>query len=541
MTYSSASAPEMSSPGMTPELQVFQERFGDPHLYLAYHAAFPIALTPHLLYRLWANFQADMQGQALQIPWIAVADLLLSPICHEVGYELYEMEQHTRNQLLEQLTDHPGLGQQRLQELAHFLLAYIQQQLKSPRATVRDFALAQRWTALAYLHPEAAAHELALQLAQLSLADKTEWLWLASLAETLADPLRKGNFEPLLIYLQGMRSLARDDDSRAAAQFQTLPTHNHRMVVAGVTLPIPEFRQSVWRISAVQAAPPTFRSLEFKTAELIRQPRFLRLGSKWRVCRQEGQAESFDEPLGEGVVLEMVHIPAGQFRMGAAEKEGDDRERPQHLVTLDAFCLSAFPVTQAQWQVVAKQNKVRIDLHPELSRFKGANLPVEQVTWFGAIEFCERLQLLTGRPYRLPSEAEWEYACRAGTTTPFYFGKTLSPEVATYDSQQRYRSGPKSKASKQTSNVGCYQAANAFGLEDLHGNVWEWCADHWYEDYTDAPADGEARVTDSRSSHRIIRGGSWMHGPSECRSAYRNDVPPDYRVLTIGFRVAVSL
>ena len=182
---------------------------------------------------------------------------------------------------------------------------------------------------------------------------------------------------------------------------------------------------------------------------------------------------------------------------------------------------------------------MRIELNSEPSRFKGANLPVEQVTWFEAIEFCERLQLQTGKPYRLPSEAEWEYACRAGTHTPFYFGETISPQLATYDGSQRYRSGPKGKSSKQTSEVGSFQAANSFGLNDMHGNVWEWCADHWYDDYIDATFDGTARTTNTRNWYRVIRGGSWLDDPNVCRSAYRNKVPPENKVLTIGFRVAV--
>jgi formylglycine-generating enzyme required for sulfatase activity len=227
--------------------------------------------------------------------------------------------------------------------------------------------------------------------------------------------------------------------------------------------------------------------------------------------------------------------------MGTANNEGDYRERPQHPVTISCFFLSRFPVTQAQWRTIAKTNKVRIELNPDPSYFKGDNLPVEHITWFEAIEFCERLQLQTGKPYRLPSEAEWEYACRAGTETPFYFGETISPQLASYDGSQCYRSGPRGRSSKQTSEVGFHIAANAFGLDEMHGNVWEWCADHWYDDYTNVSTDGSVRTTNSRNAYRVIRGGSWCDHPNTCRSAYRNGIPPENRILTIGVRVAVSL
>ena len=238
----------------------------------------------------------------------------------------------------------------------------------------------------------------------------------------------------------------------------------------------------------------------------------------------------------------MVQIPDGSYLMGTVNsKEGDYRERPQHTVTISSFFMSRFPITQSQWKAVANSTKVRIDLNPVPSIFQGDSLPVENITWFEAIEFCERLQLQTGRPYRLPSEAEWEYACRAGTQTPFHFGETISPKLASYDGSKRYRAGPKGKSSKQTSTVGSYNAANAFGLEDMHGNVWEWCADHWHEDYTNAPADGGARITDNRNSPRVIRGGSWVQESSECRAAYRNGIAPRNKILTIGIRVVVSL
>jgi formylglycine-generating enzyme required for sulfatase activity len=519
----------------------FQKRFSEAHVHLAYHAALPIALTPHLTYCLWANFPMDIEKQDLKVPWIAVADLLLSPLCREVGHEVYEMDADLRNYLLEQMIHHPRFGQKRVEELAHFLLSYVQQELKDSKSSRQTLAQAQRWTALAYVHPESVAHDLAVTLAELSLSEKTEWLRLTSLTEAIATPLRQAHFESLLTYLQGMRELTRGNHIQAESTFKSLPAHNHRIVVAGVTLPIPEFQDSNWHINPVRSRVPSLKSLKFETAKLVRQPRFMGLGSRWVIERHEQQATLFDERLEGQISLEMVRIPEGKYWMGSAQKEGNYQERPQHPVSITSFFFSRFPVTQAQWRAITKTTKVRIELNPEPSYFHGDNLPVEHITWFEAIEFCERLQLQTGRPYRLPSEAEWEYACRAGTQTPFYFGETISPQLASYDASKRFRSGPKGKSSKQTSEVGSHNAANVFGLDEMHGLVWEWCADHWYDDYTNAPTDGSVRITNHRAFPRVIRGGSWMHEPAICRSAYRNGIPPTNKVLTIGFRVAVSL
>src|SRR4028119_567079 len=179
-------------------IEAFGKRFGEAHLYLAYHAAFPLALTPDLLYRLWANFQRDIYGEVLNLPWIAVADLLLSSLCDEVGHELYEMEGAVRNALLSELKANPRFGTERINELSDFLLAYIRQQLDSSDLDTRDFAHAQRWTALAYTRSTEAAREIASALSTFKLDDRAEWIRMASLVETFAEPLAE--FEPLLIY-----------------------------------------------------------------------------------------------------------------------------------------------------------------------------------------------------------------------------------------------------------------------------------------------------------------------------------------------------
>ena len=181
----------------------------------------------------------------------------------------------------------------------------------------------------------------------------------------------------------------------------------------------------------------------------------------------------------------------------------------QHEVTIADFFIGKYPITQAQWRAVAALPEVERSLEPDPSNFKGDNRPVESMTWEDAVEFCARLTAKTGRTYRLPSEAEWEYACRAGTTGPFHFGETITPDLANYDGNYTYGDGPKGRYRNKTTPVGQFPA-NAFGLYDMHGNVWEWCQDHYHSDYIGAPTDGSAWVSGGDSSRRMLRGGSWL-------------------------------
>jgi len=260
--------------------------------------------------------------------------------------------------------------------------------------------------------------------------------------------------------------------------------------------------------------------------------------------RNRRQATFFIENLGKVVMLEMVAIPGGTFMMGspATEEGRDDDESPQHLVTIKPFYMGKFTITQAQWREVAALPKVNRDLDTDPSSFKGDNLPVEQVSWSDAKEFCKRLSSKTGRTYRLPSEAEWEYACRAGTTTPFHFGETITTDLANYNGNSTYGSGPKGDSRQETTPVGSFQVANAFGLYDMHGNVWEWCEDHWHRNYNGAPNDGSAWLNknDNDNHYRLLRGGSWLNSPQLCRCAPRLRVGPDYRDYYFGFRVVCS-
>ncbi|MEM6256620.1 MAG: SUMF1/EgtB/PvdO family nonheme iron enzyme [Cyanobacteria bacterium P01_D01_bin.156] len=239
--------------------------------------------------------------------------------------------------------------------------------------------------------------------------------------------------------------------------------------------------------------------------------------------RDHRGVEHCQEDLGKEINLDLVLIPGGSFMMGSPDGQGKDNERPQHEVTVKSFLMGKYVVTQAQWKAVATLPEVNRVLTADPSRYKGDNRPVECVTWDDAVEFCKRLSKKTGREYRLPSEAEWEYACRAGTKTSFYFGESLTLDLPNYDT------GP-------TADVGSFPA-NAFGLYDMHGNVWEWCLDHWHENYEGAPTDGSAWLSSDSNKSRLLRGGFVLIEPDNCCSALRYRYMRDVKNDGFGFRV----
>jgi formylglycine-generating enzyme required for sulfatase activity len=267
-----------------------------------------------------------------------------------------------------------------------------------------------------------------------------------------------------------------------------------------------------------------------------------------QIKKESKQSQYFSQDLGNDITLEMVAIPGGTFTMGTEDEEIErlvkkfdwqyfSREKPQHQVTLPSFYMGKYPITQAQWQAIAATAKIDIDLETNPSNFTGNELPVERVTWYQATEFCKRLSRETKQEYRLPSEAEWEYACRAGTTTPFYFGETITGKLANYDASNTYADEPKGEYRKETTPVGQFPP-NAFGLYDMHGNVWEWCADTWHDNYDGAPRDGSVWTKNGNDNRSPLRGGSWYGNPFVCRSAYRYN--PGRRVNfsnDFGFRV----
>ncbi|HAC65819.1 MAG TPA: hypothetical protein DCF68_20385 [Cyanothece sp. UBA12306] len=315
-------------------------------------------------------------------------------------------------------------------------------------------------------------------------------------------------------------------------------------------------------------------------------------------------ASYFTEKLANDVDLEMVAIPGGTFTMGSPESEKDsyDDERPQHNVTVSPFFMGKYPITQGQWKEIAQRTdlKINIDLDEDPSNFKKPyqdqdreidrwQRPVEQVNWYEAVEFCQRLSKLTRRDYRLPSEAQWEYACRSQKSEvrsqkseltiaqwnekynqPFYFGETITADLVNYRASSTYADEPNGEYRSQTTPVGQFPP-NAFGLYDMHGNVWEWCQDDWHDNYDGAPTDGSAWIdgnedenspqenslesrendenlnqendlksseNDENQPNTVLRGGSWLNDPVNCRSAYRfYFYPREDRIGNSGFRV----
>jgi formylglycine-generating enzyme required for sulfatase activity len=283
---------------------------------------------------------------------------------------------------------------------------------------------------------------------------------------------------------------------------------------------------------------PQIEAFDFDVATLT----VSQLGLEIR--RSPGQAYQFLELLSDRLILEMVQIPTGKFLMGAPKEEfcSESSEYLQHLVNVPEFYLGKYPITQEQWRFGASLPKIDRGLNSDPSYFKGKSLPVEKVSWLDAIEFCARLSRHTEREYRLPSEAEWEYACRARTTTPFHFGETIDPQLANYNGNYTYALGQKGEFRKKTTSVGSFQVANNYGLFDMHGNVWEWCQDYWHRSYQDAPNDGSEWIDlHPQYDRRSIRGGSWLYVPNCCRSASRYSYPPDYYQSNCGFRVACEI
>lgn len=260
------------------------------------------------------------------------------------------------------------------------------------------------------------------------------------------------------------------------------------------------------------------------------------------ISRPRGKVQIFREDLGDGENLALVRVPSGMFQMGSLETEEkrNNNETPQHWVNINSFFIGQFPITQIQWWLVANLPQVERPLNYAPSEFKGAEQPVECVTWYEAVEFCQRLSHKTGRSYRLASEAEWEYACRAGTTTPFHLGYTLIDSVANFKATEPYGFAPVGLYREQPIAVGSFGVANAFGVGELHGGVLEWCQDKWHDNYQGAPNNGSVWDSGGDDSRRIVRGGSWYSHPKQCRSAYRGYFTPTEIYSNVGFRVVVS-
>jgi eukaryotic-like serine/threonine-protein kinase len=246
-----------------------------------------------------------------------------------------------------------------------------------------------------------------------------------------------------------------------------------------------------------------------------------------------GRAQIFQEELGRDIFLTMVKIPAGRFLMGSppGEPARTVKEQPQHQVSISEFYLGQTLVTQAQWAAIFpdRQN----------GSIDNNLVPVHSINWLDAIDFCDRLSQKTGHNYRLPTESEWEYACRANTTTPFAYGDTITPSVVNYNGNCPYGQAPKGEFRQQVTPVAKFPP-NLFGLYDMHGNLWEWCLDEWFDDYRNSPSDGSAmgnlNLKDDRL-FRVVRGGSWFSHAQICRTANRTGLFAAFRHSFYGMRV----
>lgn len=320
---------------------------------------------------------------------------------------------------------------------------------------------------------------------------------------------------------------------------QNLPAGRGEHLTQPQTLPVDEkpVKLPEVRPSIPKAPPIRLQTFQFETVSVNSEGRV--------VSQREAKADYFAET---NVGLEMVAIPGGTYPMGLGSSQlaafrsqpaarslsMDPIETmlPQRFVSLPSFFISRYEITQAQWRLVANLPKVARELSRKPSYIEGDRLPVDQVSWEDANEFCNRLTQSTGRRYRLPTEAEWEYACRAGTTSLFHFGDKLVPDLANYRiSSVDAMAGP--------APVGSKGVANRFGLFDMHGNVQEWCADTWHPNYKGAPSDGRAWEGGDANS-RVLRGGAWTSEALACGSPVRVKGSVTLRARSIGFRVVTT-
>lgn len=513
------------------QVALFTERYGQAMLDFACHAAFPQMLTTELVYLLR---QLLSEQYELDLHWSAAPELLLSNLCDTAGHDLYGMSVGIRRVLLEKLvTQH---GRKRLDELADWMGEYIKYRLErdfSSRARV--FGDPSEWTVLACLKDDEIAAKIKEQLRQVLAETEPPYdrFQLSALVEDHADLLAQQGLQPFKLQDLAQRIEANNLDAPEPDNFiefvQTMMSFNDFPLLQTKEIFYASISFEQTEIESGDALYP----FEFETVQVDERGKI--------VHKEQGRAFAFKEPLAPDNWLEMVAIPSGKFMMGSPESEHDrDRnESPQHQVTIQPFFIGKYPVTQSQWRIIAKKPQIERKLNPEPSNFKGDNQPVEEVSWEEAVEFCQRLSQETGRNYRLPSEAEWEYACRAGTTTPFYFGKEITDKLANSDNDNRIIKR-KAKSKQGTTSIDNFPP-NAFGLYDMHGNVWEWCLDHWHGDYQDALIDGRAWLFNEDSNVNVLRGGSWYDSRHLCRSASRNLNSSNFRYNNIGFRVVCEI
>jgi formylglycine-generating enzyme required for sulfatase activity len=512
--------------------ELYGEEYGEKMLRYACHAALPLTLTTELAYLLRQLVQEEY---GINLPWTAAPELLLSNLCDTIGADLYAMGAPLREVLLSKLADTDGVS--RLEELGLWMADYVYYRMQVDKK-LRGKILGEplEWIALAYFKKGAESTgkitEYLRELLERSdgLKDLISW---SEVDSNMPGILDRTSLSPVLwdeLVLQV------SIDSPWTGEVDRV-----RNIITQTNFPVLQNREITYNTieiseTAIKTGDALFE-FEFEIVTLSATGKII-------TPAEIGRAKAFKEPLGNDVSLEMVAIPRGTFMMGSPDSEIDryENESPQHEVTVQSFFLDKYPITQAQWQAIMGNNP---------SPFKDDNSPVDSLSWLDATDFCQKLSQKTGRNYRLPAEAEWEYACRAGTRTPFHFGETISSEVANYSAQDRehdsetypgkYESGQLAKYRKKTTPVGSFGVANRFGLFDMHGNILEWCLDHWHDSYEGAPIDGSAWLSDRENPSYIVRGGSWFYGSRNCRSATRSNIDPGNSTDDFGFRVVCEI
>jgi formylglycine-generating enzyme required for sulfatase activity len=519
-------------------IEQFSERYGEDYaavlLEYACHAAFPSALTTELAYLLRQRMQEEYE---IDLPWTAAPELLLSGLCDVIGSDLYSMDGDLRKALWERLVDYYGVS--RIKDLSNWMASYIKYRIQvDKRLRANILGEPVKWIALACLNRDnPTTNEIkkyCIELLQKSedLSDLIRW---SSMDESTAGVLEELGLEPL----------DREELMQAIAEWRSIDDELpevDRVRKSMATAGFPNLQSRYITYNTIEISET---AIETGDALFDQEFEIVKVDATGKIITPStvGTAKVFKEPLATDVGLEMVAIPSGKFMMGSPKSEINryKDESPEHEVTVQPFFIGKYPVTQVQWQVIANTPKIERELKPNPSRFTNdSNLPLERVSWEEAVEFCARLSRETGRDYRLPTEAEWEYACRAGTKTPFHFGQTITGKLVNYDSGITYAQERKVKMKGKTTPVGTYPP-NAFGLCDMHGNVWEWCLDHWHGNYEGAPTNGSAWISGDNDARRVRRGGSWDDDPGNCRSATRYGTPPDFRDIDIGFRVVCEI
>jgi formylglycine-generating enzyme required for sulfatase activity len=594
----------------TRRIRVFAQRYGEKALFLAYHAAFPLTLTSDLLYCLRENFVTDCSWYAVADVLLSglcqsagydlyemegkTRDALLRRLCNEFGEQRLKelanfMSQYITSRLQVEDNNRALVFGERpnwtalayMSPDAQELIDIIKQELQSLTAST-DAKERIRWGVLvenyADLLSEKGYQPLLLEWAQQTfdgepIQDTEEKNIAAAMGISLqpfsydvavinpdispddepAEELQPFEFETVTVNARGQETNRERNQAfyfvEVLGEVETSSETNGGRVKR---LQIEFLTNNLDRLSEQYKETSDQLALEISEVDSFRlQRRLERIESETSKVERELHNLQPEQGTQTTLGIEMVAIPGGTFKMGSPENEPERiiSESPQHTVTVQPFFIGKYPITQAQWRFVAQLDFCNRDLKPDPSQFKGDNRPVESVSWYDAVEFCDRLSKFTARPYTLPTEAEWEYACRAGTTTPFHFGETITSKLANYDATETYGAREKGTYREETTVVGSFGVANAFGLYDMHGNVWEWCLDDWHDNYEGAPTDGSAWFDDNdnisqKQRNAVLRGGSWFYDPGYCRSASRyNDLGPERDVINfnIGFRVVCAV